>query len=82
MRAAQSHVTAIDHALGWSDVQKEKPLTETQKQVLELIREAGPIMGKQICQRIGGNGSSLRTHIIPALKPHGVRSSGTGYYIE
>lgn len=57
------------------------PLNETQEIALKIIREEGPILGKNLAKRIGLEESSLRRHVIPSLKPHGVKSGRSGYYV-
>ena len=59
-------------------------LTDTQQQVLDAIVNAGrPISGKQICDVTGGEETTLRRHVIPALKAkRGVKNlRGAGYYL-
>lgn len=59
------------------------PLTDQQQAVLNLIRSAGPIIGKTICNQLGIEQSNLTKRVIPALEPHGVKNRrGAGYYVE
>jgi hypothetical protein len=56
-------------------------LSETQRAALLKIKEEGPILGKALAKRIDVEESTLRRHILPALKPHGVRNGRGGYYV-
>ena len=58
------------------------PLTESQKDAYDLIRNEGPLFGKEVVDRLGiGSESAFTTHYVPALKQHGIRNRrGLGYY--
>jgi hypothetical protein len=58
-------------------------LNPKQLKALEIIRADGPIQGKALAKRIDRKESTLRKHIIPALKPFGVKNDndGDGYYV-
>ena len=59
-----------------------KPLTEQQQKVYDLIKDKGPLTGKQIVNRLGITSESVLTsHCIPVLKDHGIKNRrGLGYY--
>lgn len=58
-------------------------LNATQRAAFEIIRDEGPILGKTLAKRLGIAGDTLRKHVLPALKPHGLtnRRNGRGYAI-
>jgi predicted transcriptional regulator len=61
-------------------------LTTRRQQVFNFIEKNGPrVTGKKICNALKIDQGTLTHHIIPALKPYGVRNQkgrGGGYYIE
>jgi hypothetical protein len=59
------------------------PLTEEQQQVFDYIKAHGPKTGKEIVSHLGlSSESAFTSHIVPALKPHGVKNRrGRGYYL-
>lgn len=86
---------ALDHIKGEMKRLKAErhatlpPLTEKERAVLDIIKavpEGRGIIGKKICSQMAERGQelgqgTLRRHIIPKLKPHGVKNrSGEGYY--
>jgi hypothetical protein len=48
---------------------------------LEVIEKDGPILGKALAKRINLEFATLRRHIVPKLKPLGVKNDGHGYYL-
>lgn len=66
-----------------ADRNTDSELTDAQQRVYELIRDEGPIMGTEICNRTAVSQSGLTSHIIPALKAKkGVKTRlGAGYYL-
>lgn len=60
------------------------PLTFQQQAAFDLIAVEGPIMGEDICRRVGIKSlSTFTSHYVPALKDHGVRNRrGAGYYLK
>ena len=46
---------------------------------LVIIENDGPILGKNLAKRVSLKESTLRTQVIPALKPFGVVGGGDGY---
>lgn len=57
------------------------PLTDTQREFYDLIRNEGPLTGPQIVRRLGGSESNFTSNMVPALKQHGiVNRRGLGYY--
>ena len=61
-----------------------EPLTDSQKAAFDLIKKEGPLLGRQIVNRLGiGSESSFTRHYVPPLKAHGVKNRrGLGYYID
>jgi hypothetical protein len=61
-------------------------LTTRRQQVFNFIEKNGPrVTGKKICNELNLDQGTLTRHIIPALRPYGVRNQrgrGGGYYIE
>jgi hypothetical protein len=55
-----------------------------QRLAYEVIRDHGPIPGKPLATKVKVSGDTLRRHILPALKPHGLRNDrdGRGYYLK
>ena len=49
---------------------------------LQVIEKDGPILGKALAKRINLEFATLRRHIVPKLKPLGVKNDGQGYYLE
>jgi DNA-binding CsgD family transcriptional regulator len=61
----------------------KEPLTDRQKAALDYIRKNQPVTAKQIATGIGTSVPSVTNHIIPALRPHGVKNKrGAGYYVN
>ncbi len=58
------------------------PLTEAQQDAYDLIRDSGPLMGKEVVSKLGiGSESAFTTNYVPALKSHGIKNRrGLGYY--
>lgn len=58
-------------------------LTDDQQAALDLIRAEGPIPAKRIASRLSIEESTLRRHVLPALKPLGVQNNrdGNGYFL-
>jgi len=58
-------------------------LTPTQLRALEIIRAEGPILGKTVAKRLDIKWHTLKTHVLPGLRSHGVTNdkNGKGYYI-
>lgn len=77
-------ITAAPSAARPAATKPEKGLNPTQKKALDYIREHGPIDGKDLAKAIGIEFESLRTHIIPPLKRHGVYNhrNGEGYSLR
>jgi hypothetical protein len=71
-------VTPIADATATNDRTK---LKAKQLAALQLIESEGPILGKNLAKQLKLKISSLRTHIMPALKPFGVISGRNGYEI-
>lgn len=59
------------------------PLTERQQEAFDLIRDHGPLTGKEIASRMGVSESAVTGTYVPHLKRHGVRNvKGRGYYVQ
>jgi len=57
------------------------PLTEAQREAFILVRDEGPLTGKEIANRLGISESTFTRHYVPALKNHGILNRrGLGYY--
>lgn len=62
----------------------KEPLNATQRDALEIIQSEGPILGKHLAKRLGIELSTLRKHVLPAIRKLGVtndRKRG-GYLYE
>lgn len=59
-------------------------LTARQREAYRIIKEDGPIIGKQIAKRLHVSPATLRRHILPSLKSLGLANDrgGEGYYIS
>ena len=59
-------------------------LNETQSQAYRIIRDEGPIAGKNLAKKLGIEDTTLRKHILPPLRDRGVRNdrTGDGYYLN
>ena len=59
-------------------------LNETQRKAYDILRKQGPLVGKVLAKRVGISLSTLKRHVIPALRSFGVRNDHdkTGYYIK
>jgi chromosome segregation and condensation protein ScpB len=70
------------HSIGLTEQPELLPLTDREQSVYEYICSNGPVTGKQICNAVGCDQSTLTTHIIPALKEkRGILlKRGAGYY--
>jgi hypothetical protein len=66
-----------------NDSPDRSKLNATQLAALEIIeKSSGPILGKNLAKQLDIEESSLRSHIIPKLKPFGVRNDRVGgYYV-
>lgn len=60
----------------------ERPLTENQRLVYELLLRSGPLVGSLICHELDLAQSTLTTHLIPELKKRGLIGNrrGAGYF--
>ncbi len=65
-------------------IQQAIPLTEREQQIADLIWEKGPLSGKEICNQMGIDQSSLTSQVIPVLKKPengGLKNRrGVGYF--
>lgn len=59
-----------------------KPLTESQQEAFDLIVRQGPMLGRQVVDKLGiASESTFTRHYVPALKLHGILNRhGLGYY--
>jgi hypothetical protein len=61
-------------------------LTTRRREVFNFIENHGPrVTGNAICNELNMDQGTLTRHIIPALRPYGVRNQkgrGGGYYID
>ena len=67
---------------GTSPAAAEMPLSEWEQKVDQLIRDKGPLSGKEICLAIGIEIKVLYNHVVPALKrKRGLSKQGqVGYF--
>lgn len=87
---ARSSIVEIDYLLNALSRPMEEegpddaldPLTEKQQEAFDLIVQKGPLLGKEVCNKLGIPSESVFTkHYVPALKRHGIRNKrGLGYY--
>ena len=58
-------------------------LSATQAKAYAIIRDQGPIAGKVLAKRLSVSESTLRRHVVPKLRRHGIKNdrAGEGYYL-
>ena len=74
---------ALVPVLSSPETSESTTLNARQREALRLIREYGPIVGKHLAKRLRISTTTLRRHVLPALRPYGVRNDrrGDGYYV-
>jgi hypothetical protein len=80
----QIEASVLDSLLSGLGMASEAgPLPDSHLAVYEVIRDDGPIQGKDICRQAGVQLGNLKNHILPALRKRYtvLNKPGAGYYL-
>ena len=80
--AVSKDAGGADRTRGQHSETLAEPLSDSQQQAFNLICKEGPLLGRQIVNKLGiGSESTFTTHYVPSLKRHGIKNRrGLGYY--